>query len=661
MSLTLQVKLNMTPILILVLVCTLVVGFHDEPTVLVVSSMLIQLPTPNNRTFVPPLRARRYVSFRIILRGNDSNVNQDLFLFDPDAILTIGGRSVDYRELCALSFEFRTRWIHEPVVEDSDSFFQRVSVRLEKVMEESWLRSHPRLSSVPLVSVFTPTCHGGDKLWRVFLSLRNQSWDNWEWIVVVDDPGDDVSIGVLREMSLLDVRVQYWLPHRQSGIIGQRKREAAMLASGDILAEVDHDDELLTDCLEMVVRAFQLHPDIGFVYSDFAEPIYGTSLTRFASYGDDFPLHFWHNTTHASSRPGRVLLWATGTRDLKEASLYSLVALPNHIRAWRASLYRAMNGHRRLIVSDDHEIMLRTFSATRFMHIDKVLYLQYRNPEKHGHDNFTFKRNALIQHLSKLVHQHFVSRGDLRARAANLGGGHLQFDFGFTDIPMHITACVLPGESNASLSTVKSLEAHSGDETKIIVLANASLSEDFFGQRVTVIRAPTDGDTFERCFTVARTQYVSIFAPGALQLASFNSYLETLSKSCAGNCTANQGRIISEANACKKPFLDSVIMPRALIWAESFRKNRTIPREYEVLHMHDCGRQDFNSTESIDAFGNASVKLVESSSSPVAVMVFETPDICSSINVALLLSNCAMLVLLLLSQKYDKASRLKPE
>ena len=58
-----------------------------------------------------------------------------------------------------------------------------------------------------------------------------------------------------------------------------------------------------------------------------------------------------------------------------------IVSAPNHARAWRSSVYRALGGHdTSLPVADDYDLVVRTFIATRFAHIPKMLYKQHIGP-----------------------------------------------------------------------------------------------------------------------------------------------------------------------------------------------------------------------------------------------------------------------------------------
>jgi hypothetical protein len=56
------------------------------------------------------------------------------------------------------------------------------------------------------------------------------------------------------------------------------------------------------------------------------------------------------------------------------------MGMPNHIRIWRDDVYHQVKGHNRNVsVADDYELIVKTFLITKFLHIKKVLYLQYNN------------------------------------------------------------------------------------------------------------------------------------------------------------------------------------------------------------------------------------------------------------------------------------------
>ena len=58
------------------------------------------------------------------------------------------------------------------------------------------------------------------------------------------------------------------------------------------------------------------------------------------------------------------------------AALSLIFYAPNHVRAWRRSVYHELGGHNvKLPVCDDHEPILRTYLATKMKHVPKPLYL----------------------------------------------------------------------------------------------------------------------------------------------------------------------------------------------------------------------------------------------------------------------------------------------
>jgi len=123
----------------------------------------------------------------------------------------------------------------------------------------------------PRFSVFTPTYKTGERIKRTYQSLMNQTLTNWEWIIVDDSP-DDETWKILQEISDKDYRVKLHKIYPLSGgNIGLAKHRAAMLGDGDWLVELDHDDALISNCLEVCNDAILKYPDGGFLYSDACE------------------------------------------------------------------------------------------------------------------------------------------------------------------------------------------------------------------------------------------------------------------------------------------------------------------------------------------------------------------------------------------------------
>jgi SAM-dependent methyltransferase len=81
--------------------------------------------------------------------------------------------------------------------------------------------------------------------------------------------------------------------------------------------------------------------------------------------------------------------------DHTPASVSKIWYAPNHVRAWRADVYKQIDGHNpKLEILDDGELVMRTYLVTKFKHIDKCLYL-YRISTSGS--NTWLKRNKEIQ------------------------------------------------------------------------------------------------------------------------------------------------------------------------------------------------------------------------------------------------------------------------
>ncbi|NCA91399.1 MAG: glycosyltransferase, partial [Gammaproteobacteria bacterium] len=223
-------------------------------------------------------------------------------------------------------------------------------------------------------------------------ALIARCWDRptypqWEW-VIVDDSGDD-GVGLSERLGPgLDPRVHPFFSDRHRGYIGTIKRLAATLCRGEILVELDHDDELTPDCLQRLVAAFRRHPAAGFAYGEAAEIYEASGASHWYGWDAGFGyLSYWRQYDGVTGRTVNV----PRTPGTNWQTVRHLVGLPNHPRAWTREAYFAVGGHRPgLLVADDYDLILRSLLCTSLVRVPHLLYLQYRNA---GGENQTFVRN----------------------------------------------------------------------------------------------------------------------------------------------------------------------------------------------------------------------------------------------------------------------------
>lgn len=219
----------------------------------------------------------------------------------------------------------------------------------------------PDQTPTPRVTVFTPS-HRGAHLDECLESLLRQTYGDWEWIVLLN--------GGNRWRPLKDdPRLRLVVADELTGV-GAVKRRACLLARGDILVELDHDDVLASTAIEKIVDAFDANPDASLVYSHCAQILEDGSRddSRFDErYG-------W--TFRDAEVDGRSYLQIDSLDPSPHNASYIWYA-PNHVRAFRRTVYDAIGGYDETrVVCDDQDLMCRLYQQGDFVLIDECLYLQ---------------------------------------------------------------------------------------------------------------------------------------------------------------------------------------------------------------------------------------------------------------------------------------------
>lgn len=250
-------------------------------------------------------------------------------------------------------------------------------------------------------------------LMDLYDSLREQTYTNWEWILYLN--GNCLQSHV-PSIIQSDERVKIYVATEKNNFIGHIKNRAFKLGTGDVLVEVDHDDMLTPDCLQELFKTFQ-DESVGFAYSDNAvlhmedkfipyDQAYGWTYRTYNWKGKELTaMHSWEPTSH---------------------SLGYIWYAPDHVRAWRKSVYDQLGGHNEnLEYCDDHELCIRTYLNAKMVRIPKVLYI-YRIT---GVNTSINSKNAEIQIKTKeLFHQYIRSLAEKDAKdkglmCVDIGGG----------------------------------------------------------------------------------------------------------------------------------------------------------------------------------------------------------------------------------------------
>lgn len=304
---------------------------------------------------------------------------------------------------------------------------------------------------MPRFSVITPT-HNPKWLRETWNSLQAQTFTDWEWVISVNHKyGHKGAINNLhktvRDIVGDDVRVTVVQDSTPYTGVGQRKHFAFHEGQGDILVELDHDDLLTANALERLDVAFNLDPAFGFVYSDTVDFPDPSNKNQKVTYHDEMCRAGWmqngwrffsKNVVWPLEKESRPCFGAVRFPD-SALSISLIFYAPNHVRAWRASVYRELGGHDvSQNLADDHELVIRTYLATKMCHIAEPLYF-YRVSEENTWEASVGEIRKLTYELQSRYLEKLVLREAelLGMPVYDLGGG-LNPRSGWTPVDVHV-------------------------------------------------------------------------------------------------------------------------------------------------------------------------------------------------------------------------------
>jgi len=332
----------------------------------------------------------------------DDNIDQIISEFNPDSIVSLSDSFSKFPKLSHHSLEFRRRWLHFNELSDNvgeSSYFCAMNYIL-----------NPYHNDNPLVSVFTPIYNTGEKLIRAYESMKIQNYTNWEWVLVDDSNDGGKTLRIAEELAKKDCRISiYDFKKKSGGIVGESKYRAASLSQGKYIMELDHDDCLLPESLDLMVRAFKEYPDAKFVYSNCAEI---DEKHNSLNYGDNFSFGYgkYKDEVYAGKTYKSI-----DCANINPKTIRHIVGVPNHFRAWEKSFYLSIGGHnRRLTIVDDYELIVRTFLNTKMVKIPKMLYLQFyhnSNTQNQTRKDIQRRVRTISNHYNEAIKNRFVELG----------------------------------------------------------------------------------------------------------------------------------------------------------------------------------------------------------------------------------------------------------
>ncbi len=117
-----------------------------------------------------------------------------------------------------------------------------------------------------LVSIITPLYNSEEFISETIDSVLNQSYENWE-MIIVDDCSSDNCVNIVKEYCEKDARIKLFENKSNSGAAVSRNT-AIEMAQGRFIAFLDSDDVWLCNKLEVQI-AYMLKNELDFTFSSY--------------------------------------------------------------------------------------------------------------------------------------------------------------------------------------------------------------------------------------------------------------------------------------------------------------------------------------------------------------------------------------------------------
>ena len=118
----------------------------------------------------------------------------------------------------------------------------------------------------PRLSIITPFYNAGNHFQQTYNCIINQTFDEYEWIIINDGSTNVQDVELLENLSETDARIRVF--HKENGGQSKAKNFGISQAKTDVIVFIDADDLVEPFYLEVLYKALQEHPNAGWSYTD---------------------------------------------------------------------------------------------------------------------------------------------------------------------------------------------------------------------------------------------------------------------------------------------------------------------------------------------------------------------------------------------------------
>lgn len=226
-------------------------------------------------------------------------------------------------------------------------------------------------SNEKLVSVVMPTYNAERYIREAVESIINQTYSNWE-LIIVDDESSDLTRKIINEYADADTRIRL-IEGRRNGIGGALNLGVEM-AVGDYIARMDADDISLSLRLEKQVDYMEKHNDVG------------VCATQWKGYAFDKVM--------------QENMCDTFTDQEIKAKLIFSNAIGHPTIMFRKRVFEDGWRYRENIIAEDYDLWTRMIPDVKFACLEDVL-LYYRREDQNS--SFLIDGDLLIREDRRII------------------------------------------------------------------------------------------------------------------------------------------------------------------------------------------------------------------------------------------------------------------
>ncbi|MCX7126151.1 MAG: glycosyltransferase [Gammaproteobacteria bacterium] len=233
-----------------------------------------------------------------------------------------------------------------------------------------------RLKNKPFISVIVPVYNHYEHLTKCIESVLNQTYQNYE-LILVDDASTDERVKILLDKFRHNPKCKILFNEKNKGI-SETQNSAVSLAKHEWIAFLDCDDHLAKDALFWMAKAINLSPSSSYFFSDRATVNEIENKTIFEYYGGASQNYF---------RP----------ISFREKLFRNMLA--SHLKVIKKSAYEAVGGSDKSVTGvQDWDTALKLSEIVKFFYVPRVIYY-YR----WHHDSQTLANRFNLWRIDNIV------------------------------------------------------------------------------------------------------------------------------------------------------------------------------------------------------------------------------------------------------------------